>query len=341
MELSEVKNYPLSEKDLTRLNRIMKSSEPYQIRRRAHAILLVFQDYKSFDDVGSILRVHSNSIRNWSERWIGENIEGLYDLEGRGAKPIFSPEDEKYILKSIEKEPQSLRKVAEMVEKQTGKKAGVETFRRLFKKNGKIWKRQRKITKGKPEPAQYEQAATDVEQLKQMAADGEFKLYFMDESGFSLTPTVPYAWQDRGRKGTIGIPSAHSKRINYLGLLNPTEHALEAFPFEGSIDSAALIDAIDQFVDTLTSPVVVIADNAPTHKSKAFTAKLPDWERRGLTIYFISPYSPELNLIEILWRKIKYEWLPNSAYEGLDRLRLALADIFESYGGEKYSINFS
>lgn len=174
-----------------------------------------------------------------------------------------------------------------------------------------------------------------------MAADGDFDLYFMDESGFSLTPAVPYAWQDRGRQGTIGIPSAHSKRLNYLGLLNPATHALEAFSFEGSIDSTALIGAIDQFADLLTRPVVVIADNAPTHKSRAFTEKLPDWERRGLTFYFISPYSPELNLIEILWRKMKYEWLPNSAYAGLNHLRLALADIFESYGDSKYVINFS
>ena len=174
-----------------------------------------------------------------------------------------------------------------------------------------------------------------------MAADGDFDLYFMDESGFSLTPAVPYAWQDLGRQGTIGIPSAHSKRLNYLGLLNPATHALDAFSFEGPIDSAALIGAIDECVDALTSPAVVIADNAPTHKSKAFTEKLPDWERRGLTFYFLSPYSPELNLIEILWRKIKYEWLPNSAYIGLDNLRLALADIFKSYGGNQYVINFS
>ena len=38
-------------------------------------------------------------------------------------------------------------------------------------------------------------------------------------------------------------------------------------------------------------------------------------KERKLTIYPIPPYSPELNIIEIVWRKIKYEWLPFSAYE--------------------------
>ncbi len=38
------------------------------------------------------------------------------------------------------------------------------------------------------------------------------------------------------------------------------------------------------------------------------------WHRPKLSIYRIPPYSPELNMIEIVWRKIKYEWLPFSAY---------------------------
>lgn len=38
-------------------------------------------------------------------------------------------------------------------------------------------------------------------------------------------------------------------------------------------------------------------------------------ETRGLFIYYLPPYSPELNLIEILWSFIKYAWLPFNAYK--------------------------
>jgi transposase len=41
---------------------------------------------------------------------------------------------------------------------------------------------------------------------------------------------------------------------------------------------------------------------------------------QGLYLLFLPPYCPELNLIEILWRKIKYEWLPVSAYESFKDL---------------------
>ncbi|MDR1339335.1 MAG: transposase, partial [Prevotellaceae bacterium] len=39
------------------------------------------------------------------------------------------------------------------------------------------------------------------------------------------------------------------------------------------------------------------------------------------------PYSPELNLIENLWRFIKYQWLPFNAYKDLITLRHNINDI--------------
>ena len=86
----------------------------------------------------------------------------------------------------------------------------------------------------------------------------------------------------------------------------------------------------------------VIVDNAPTHTSAEFEEKIEQWEDKGLVVKFLSSYSPELNLIEILWRKIKYEWMPFSAYECYANLKEALFDILKNIGKEeKYVINFS
>jgi transposase len=54
--------------------------------------------------------------------------------------------------------------------------------------------------------------------------------------------------------------------------------------------------------------------SASIHRSEAFEDRRPYWKKHGLIIKYLSPYSPELNLIEILWRRIKYTWLPFSAY---------------------------
>lgn len=341
MEYSSIENRKLSQNEIDQLANMMKSDAPPHVRSRAHAILLLFEDGRRFDEVANILRVHTNTIRNWAERWIAGGVDELYDLEGRGAKQIFSKSEEKIILKCLEKEPRSVRKLAEEVEKRTGKKAHVETLRKILKKHGKSWKRQRKIPKGKPDKEEYERTKSDLDELRNMTCEGEFDLYYFDESGLSLDPYVPYAWQDIGRDGTSGIPASRSKRINILGFMNFTGDELTAFEHEAYVNSDVVIDIMDEFCESLERPAVVILDNASIHKSEAVEAKMEEWDRRGMTLYFLSTYSPELNLIEILWRKIKYEWIPASAYESISNLRLALRNIISSFGSNEYRIQFS
>ena len=155
-----------------------------------------------------------------------------------------------------------------------------------------------------------------------------------------MQPYVPYAWQDIGREGTVGIPSSNSTRINVLGFMNPITQEFTDFEYDGSVTSTVIINIMDDYSNRIVNPTVVILDNASVHTSKAVCENFRKWEKRGLTLYFLPPYSPELNLIEILWRKIKYEWIPSSAYISMDALRAALYDIIDSFGSE-YTINFS
>jgi transposase len=54
----------------------------------------------------------------------------------------------------------------------------------------------------------------------------------------------------------------------------------------------------------------------------------------------LPPYSPELNLIEILWRFIKYKWLPFSAYLTFETLVEEVEKVLKNVGSEWF-INFS
>ena len=85
---------------------------------------------------------------------------------------------------------------------------------------------------------------------------------------------------------------------------------------------------------------LVIMDNASIHTSEEFEHRIPSWKKQGLVIKYLPPYSPELNLIEILWRRIKYTWLPFSAYESLNALSEALEAIL-SHVGSEYQITFA
>ena len=330
----------LSSEEVGQLEAIWKGSDPYFVRNRAHATLLIYKEKRGLDDVANIFNVHHNTIYNWMERWEAEGIDGMYDMEGRGCKPKFSEQEEQVILDCIKEEPHSIRKVVGMVEDRLGINASLETLRSIAKKHGKSWKRERKTTKGKPGKLEYEKGKQDLEELKLLEQQDEFNLVYFDESGFCLQPYVPYAWQDIGQKGTIGIPSSRSIRINVLGFLDPLKNELSAFEIEGPVDSNVIIAAMDAYCNEIDGPTIAVIDNASIHSSKAVQAKIMEWEKLGLTLYFLPRYSPQLNLIEILWRKIKYDWIPPWAYKGIGKLRIALDEIICNFGST-YNINFS
>ena len=58
----------------------------------------------------------------------------------------------------------------------------------------------------------------------------------------------------------------------------------------------------------------MLLDNGPLHRSQEFIEQIPKWVKKDLSIKYLPPYSPELNLIEILWRFMKCYWLPFSVY---------------------------
>ena len=110
--------------------------------------------------------------------------------------------------------------------------------------------------------------------------------------------------------------------------------------FEGSINSAVVVGCIDHFAKPLVRPTSLVIDNASIHTSDEFMGNIERWSEQGLTIVPIARYSPELNLIEILWRKIKYEWMPFSAYESFHALQESLFEILANIG-KTYSIEFA
>ena len=77
-------------------------------------------------------------------------------------------------------------------------------------------------------------------------------------------------------------------------------------------------------------PLTVILDNASVHTAKAIGPLIEQLKKKGLTLYFLPPYSPELNRIEILWRKVKYEWMTFKIRDA-NTLQADLEKFFEYY----------
>jgi transposase len=165
---------------------------------------------------------------------------------------------------------------------------------------------------------------------------GYIDLYFGDQSHFGLTPNVPYAWQTK--ENPVLLPAAKGKYQNVVGLMT-RKNKLYFEILETTFNSDRIICFMDRFVEQTVKKTIVILDNSPIHKSKKFMAKIKQWKEKDVLIYFLPPYSPELNLIEILWRRIKYQWLGFDAFKGFENLKEQLNFVLNNFG-TKYDIKF-
>jgi DDE superfamily endonuclease len=198
------------------------------------------------------------------------------------------------------------------------------------------WKRARLSLKRKRNKVEFELKKEQIESLKRLEDSGYLDLYFGDESHFGLTPNVPYAWQTK--ENPILLPAAKGKFLNVIGLMT-RKNKLFFEVLETTYNTDKVISYMDRFVALTVKKTVVILDNSPIHKSKKFLAKIEEWKEKDVLIFFLPPYSPELNLIEILWRRIKYQWIPFDAYICFQNLKEHLSYVLSNFG-EKYDIIF-
>jgi transposase len=327
---------PLTEEQRVLLNKTMQDDPSFRARSRAHSLLLSAQG-KTIKAIAQTYQVHRVTVSAWINKWEQHGAESLHDQPRSGRPCKLTAAEQALAQQYLKDEPRALKAAVERIAQKTEKHLSISTLKRLAKKARLRWKRVRKSLKKLRDPDAFARCQRELEALQQQEDQGRIDLYYFDEAGFALDPTIPYAWQEP--HSVIELPAFRAGRINVLGFMN-RKNDLHAYMFEQSIHTGVVVACFDAFCHTLTKKTVIVVDNASIHTSDDFADRLPYWKKQGLIVKYLSPYSPELNLIEILWRRIKYTWLPFSAYECLNALIEALEDIL-SHVGSKYQITFA
>lgn len=316
---------------------------PY-IRERAHAILLSNRGY-TLEQIADFFENQYQTISRWIDDWEDLGIRGLYKKHGGGASHIYNSEEVERFKQLVKEEPRRIRHAKAVLEEETQKESSLNTLRRMAKSLGMVFKRVRRSCRHKRDQEHFERCQAALKDAKEAEDKGLINLFYFDESGFSQEPCVPYAWQQKGEQ--LRIPSVKSKRINVLGFMNRSND-LFYYPVIGMVDSQVVIDVFKDFADQMADQkyssgdryTVVMVDNASIHTSKLFREELADWaiEKKVLVCY-LPTYSPELNLIEKLWEKVKYEWL--NLFEIMDfaTFEAEVKRVFDQFGQE-YMISF-
>ena len=217
-------------------------------------------------------------------------------------------------------------------------------MKRCLKRLGFTFRRARRVPEKAVCPKRKQRIQKALLHLNRLEDAGRCQVLYGDESGFCLSPVVPYLWQPKGKKGepskTVGLPAkAHSRRLNVLGFLSRTNH-LHTFQAQERLTADFVIESIETLLPNLPCPTVLVLDNASVHRAKQVQAKRKEWKQKGLRLLFLPPYCPHLNLIETLWRQTKYRWLWPEAYRTFETLCQSVAEILAQVG-TKYQISFA
>jgi hypothetical protein len=118
-------------------------------------------------------------------------VESLYDKPRCGRPCKLTQEEKELAQQYIKEEPRGLKQVVEGRSQKTAKRLRIASLKRLAKKARLRWKRVRKAFKRLRDPEEFAQCQRELEALQKQEDQRKIDLYYCDESGFTLEPSMP------------------------------------------------------------------------------------------------------------------------------------------------------
>lgn len=154
-------------------------------------------------------------------------------------------------------------------------------------------------------------------ELESLAEKHLIDLYYSDESRVAIEPCIPYGWQFPDEE--VFMPTQKGGGLNCFALLTRNNQCLIETS-QTTVTSQFIFEQFENLSLRLRKLTVIVLDNARIHTSQIIKERIKVWQQRGLYIFYLPRYSPHLNIVETLWRKLKYEWLTPSDYQSKENL---------------------
>jgi transposase len=128
------------------------------------------------------------------------------------------------------------------------------------------------------------------------------RLVFIDETWAKTNMTRLRGWAPRGRKLLAKTPLGHWRTLTFLAALR-CDRIDAPCVIDGPINGESFRAYVEQFLAPVLKPGdIVIIDNLGSHKGKAIRNAI---RAAGARLFFLPPYSPDLNPIEQVFAKLK------------------------------------
>jgi len=337
----------LSQEQKQKLLKAMKEDKNPQIRERI-LILLLINDGKTYQEIAKFLEISYPTVAYWAVHGDPDKMESFRDGRSQGNFRKATSKYEEVLLEVVEKEPLeygyefgrwTANRLATYLEQITGIKLSGSQVRRILerKKYVYLWAKYSLEDKQNPDERKaFKEKLAEYFKICKEAPE-RLQVWFWDESGFSLRVIRRKTWGQKGsrkkvtgqrRKGRVNIMGGlrynDKKRINFVikkGDADTFYHQIKALYTLLKQEWVETGKSAENFQE-LGPKILIVLDNASFHKRKDILAQI-EAEMPNIKLEFLPPYSPDFNLIELVWHSAK-EYIAHRLFESVEQLECLL-----------------
>jgi transposase len=276
--------------------------------------------------------VSRRSVQRYLDQYLEGGLPALRRSEGNHPQSVLVEHEtslEEYFQKHP---PRSTKQAQAIIEQRTGVRRGLSQVRHFLKDRLELhWRKVGAIPvppKKTIEEHARDQAAYLQEKLEprlEQAREGQRQVYFVDAAHFVFAPFLGCLWC----AVRLFVRAASGrKRYNVLGALDAVTHRLirvTNFDYINSESVCALLRVVAEAGVGL--PITLVLDNARYQKCalvQGLAASL------GIELLYLPSYSPNLNLIERLWKFVRKESLNSIYYETFEGFTTAINECLDN-----------
>ena len=128
------------------------------------------------------------------------------------------------------------------------------------------------------------------------------RLVFIDETWVKTNMTPLRGWGPKGRRLVAKAPHGHGKTMTFIAALR-CDRIDAPLVIDGPINGESFAAYVEQvLVPTLKEGDIVVLDNLGSHRGAGVRSMI---RAAGARVFFLPPYSPDLNPIEMVFAKLK------------------------------------
>ncbi len=282
----------------------------------------------SFENIAAILLLDETTLRRYVEIFQEKGVGGLLELQYHGGTSHLSDTQltalENHLVTNTLTTASQIREYILATYK---KKYTLIGITKLLYRMGFSYKKP-KIMPGKASIALQKEFLEMYKEMKKKLGTKDY-IYFSDATHPTHNTKPSYGWIKKGKRNDVYIKSnTGRKRINLLGALNIDTKQTVVIERE-TIDSEAIITLLEGVTNRQKQgKIYMIMDNAKYHHSRMVKNWLLHHPR--VKLVFLPPYSPNLNIIERLWRFFHMKVTNNHYFETFKEFKEATSAFFHN-----------